>query len=139
MRWRDRFGYVAEAIRQATGGRVDLMARESERKPATYGTRIGIIGGVCPAFADCGVGRGPDERLEAFLSRRYGWGLGEIEREAEVRAEDDVPLSTRDSLIQERRADIDDVLGLAAAPPERELALVLDGDAWFRGEAALGH
>src|SRR5690606_25679249 len=33
-----------------------------------------------PAFADCHVQARPDSELMAYLSRRFGWGLKEIEQ-----------------------------------------------------------
>jgi len=75
--WGYGFGHyvlLAEAISQATGGKVDLLAREQVRAPATFATRIEIINGVYPAFADCSVSAQPSSRLVHFLSRRYGLG-----------------------------------------------------------------
>ncbi|MGB2822734.1 MAG: hypothetical protein WBF17_17250, partial [Phycisphaerae bacterium] len=75
--WGYGFGHyvlLAEAISQATGGKVDLMAREQVRAPATFATRIEIISGVYPAFADCSVGTQPSSRLVQFIGRRYGLG-----------------------------------------------------------------
>ncbi len=76
--WDYGFGHyvlLAETIRQATGGGVDLFAGDAARVPATYGARIEIINGVCPAFADCGVTARPDARIMQFVNRIYGLGL----------------------------------------------------------------
>ena len=75
--WGYGFGHyllLAEAIHQATGGGVDLFAREGVLAPARYASRIEITGGVCPAFADCGVTARPDPRMMHFVSRRFGLG-----------------------------------------------------------------
>jgi hypothetical protein len=75
--WGYGFGHyvlLSEAISQATGGKVDLLAREQVRAPATFAMRIEIISGVYPAFADCSVGAQPSSRLVHFLGRRYGLG-----------------------------------------------------------------
>jgi hypothetical protein len=78
--WNYGFGHytlLAEAVSQATGGGVDLFSAEGAREPALYGARIPIIGGVCPAFADCEVTEGPDWHLMRFLNQRLGLGLTE--------------------------------------------------------------
>jgi len=73
--WNYGFGnYVAlaEAVRRATGGGIDLLARPKAIKPALYGLQIEIADGVCPAFADCDVGARPGSRLVGLLRRRFG-------------------------------------------------------------------
>lgn len=73
--WNYGFGnYVAlsEAVRRATGGGLDLLARPEAIQPALYGLRIEIADAVCPAFADCAVDARPGTRLIALLSRRFG-------------------------------------------------------------------
>ncbi len=73
--WNYGFGHytlLAETIRQATGGKVDLMADPKVRQLARFGLRMEILPGIYPAFADCSPDTRPDPRLTAFLSRRYG-------------------------------------------------------------------
>lgn len=70
-----RFTILAERLRQATGGGVDLMAHPHAKKAATYGARIQIVNGVSPAFADCGVTAKPSARIMWYVSRRYRLGL----------------------------------------------------------------
>ena len=65
---------LAESIRQATGGKLDLMAAPAVRKPAMYARQIEIVSGVCPAFADCGVTARPSPTMLHFISRRYRLG-----------------------------------------------------------------
>jgi len=80
--WNYGFGHyvlLAETIHQATAGRVDLLEEPSVRQIARFGVRMEILPGIYPAFADCHVSSRPDTRLAAFLSRRFGWGLEEIE------------------------------------------------------------
>ena len=82
--WNYGFGHyvmLAETLRQATGGKVDLMdaAARPARSPRSGGGWKSLPG-IYPAFADCDPGERPDPML-AFLSRRYGWGLGTVENE----------------------------------------------------------
>jgi len=82
--WNYGFGnYVslAETLHQASGGKIDLLESDKVRQIARFGVRMEISPGVYPAFADCRVGTDPDLALMAFLSRRYGWGLEEIEQQ----------------------------------------------------------
>jgi len=75
--WGYGFGYyirLSETIHQATGGKIDLLARPAARAPATFPARIEIIGEVYPAFADCGVTTKPSWMLTHFLNRRLGLG-----------------------------------------------------------------
>jgi hypothetical protein len=80
--WNYGFGHyvlLAETIRQATGGGLDLLALPEVAAPATFGARIQILGGVAPAFADCAVSARPAAPLMWFLNRRFGLGLREYE------------------------------------------------------------
>ena len=77
--WNYGFGHyllLAEAIAQATGGKVDLMARKGVEGAATFGARVEIVNGVYPAFADCSPRSKPDSRAMAYISRRLRLGLG---------------------------------------------------------------
>ncbi|NCO37573.1 MAG: heparinase [Armatimonadetes bacterium CG_4_10_14_3_um_filter_66_18] len=80
--WNYGFGNylnLAEIIYQATEGKRDLMALPEVRAPATFGARIGILNGVCPAFADCSVNARPDAREMWYVSRKYRLGLRDWE------------------------------------------------------------
>lgn len=71
--WNYGFGhyaFLAEAIRQATAGRIDWLRSDAARMPARFPLRIELANGVFPAFADCPVAVHPDARLVAFLCRR---------------------------------------------------------------------
>jgi len=78
----ENFVYLAETIRHATGGGIDLLAEPAARAPSLYGKRIEIIGGVCPAFSDCHVGAKPSRQLVAHLGQRlkFAMPLKELER-----------------------------------------------------------
>ena len=81
--WNYGFGHyalLAETLGQATGGKLDLMKDPRVVPIAGFGRRMEILPGIYPAFADCHVGSRPDAGLMAYLSRRFGWGLQEIEQ-----------------------------------------------------------
>jgi hypothetical protein len=69
---------LAETLRQASGGQVDLMDRADVRRIALFGRRMEMLPGLYPAFADCQLNEQPNAALTAFLSRRYGWGLKDV-------------------------------------------------------------
>ena len=76
--WNYGFGHYVmlnEMIHQATGGKIDLLADSKARQAATFGSRIEIINGVYPAFADCSINAEPSSRLMYYVSRRLGLGL----------------------------------------------------------------
>ena len=80
--WNYGFGHyvmLAETLKQATGGKIDLMESDHVRQIAMYGRRIEILPGICPAFSDSEPSGRPDVQIMAFLSRRYGWGLKDVE------------------------------------------------------------
>jgi hypothetical protein len=80
--WNYGFGHfvmLSETLVQATGGKVDLLADKKAEAAATFGRNLEILAGIYPAFADCPTTARPDPRITAFLSRRYGWGMKEIE------------------------------------------------------------
>ncbi len=76
--WNYGFGHyvlLAETVRQATSGGVDLLSLPAAKAPARFGADIQIIGGVSPAFADCGVNAGPAADTMYFVNRYLGLGL----------------------------------------------------------------
>jgi len=76
--WNYGFGYyimLSEAIYQATDGKVDLLQDAKVKQAAAFGSRIEIINGIYPAFADCSIRAEPSSRLMYFISRRLGMGL----------------------------------------------------------------
>lgn len=81
--WDYGFGnYVllCETIWQATGGKDDPFLRPESRMPAQFGARIQIIGGVAPAFADCGVNARPDPTTMWYGNKRFGLGFAEYDK-----------------------------------------------------------
>lgn len=66
---------LAELLRRATGGTVAIMDREHIRNVALYGTRIEILPGISPAFADCAVNASPASSILYILNAYYGWKL----------------------------------------------------------------
>jgi hypothetical protein len=76
--WNYGFGhyvFLAEEIRFATGGRIDLLARKEALAPASFGARFEVLDGVYPPFADSSPGDRPSGRLTGFLNERLGFGL----------------------------------------------------------------
>ena len=76
--WNYGFGhyvYLAEEIRLATGGRIDLLSRPEALAPASFGARFEIMDGIYPAFADSSPGDRPSGRIMNFLNERLGFGL----------------------------------------------------------------
>jgi len=81
--WNYGFGHytmLAETVHQATGGKADMFADERVKRDAWFGPRMEILPGIYPAFADCSPGSRPAAPLTAFLSRRFGFGLTDVER-----------------------------------------------------------
>ncbi len=76
--WNYGFGHyvlLAETIRQATAGQLDLLADPGVQEPAAFGRRIEIINGISPAIADCHVYAKPDASLMYYVNRRFNLGL----------------------------------------------------------------
>ena len=76
--WNYGFGYyimLSEMIHQSTDGKVDLLQNNKAKQAATFGSKIEIINGVYPAFADCSIRAEPSSHLMYFISRRLGLGL----------------------------------------------------------------
>ncbi|MEI6502352.1 MAG: hypothetical protein WCP21_15175, partial [Armatimonadota bacterium] len=69
------FVLLAETVRQATSGKLDLLKLPEVKAPAMFGANIHILGGVSPAFADCGVTAQPDTMIMWFVNRRLQLGL----------------------------------------------------------------
>lgn len=80
--WNYGFGHfvlLSEAVRRATGSKLDLLAQPEAAAPATFAARIQIQSGVSPAFADCGVRAQPDQWSMWLLNRRFRLGLPQYE------------------------------------------------------------
>jgi beta-glucanase (GH16 family) len=82
--WNYGFGHyvlLAEEIRLATGGKIDLLAHPQALAPASFGARFEILDGIYPAFADCSPGDRPSGRIMSFLNERFGFGLPPVRSE----------------------------------------------------------
>jgi hypothetical protein len=83
--WNYGFGHfvmLTETLKQATGGKVDLLSPERIRPIVLFAHRMEILPGIYPAFADSHVDVKPDPRLMGFLSRRFDLGWTEYEKPA---------------------------------------------------------
>jgi hypothetical protein len=69
------FVLLAETLRQATVGKLDLLMLPQVKAPAMFGANINIMNGVSPAFADCSVDARPDYATMWFVNRRLHLGL----------------------------------------------------------------
>ncbi|HUV65260.1 MAG TPA: heparinase II/III family protein [Sedimentisphaerales bacterium] len=81
--WNYGFGHYVmlnEMIHQATGGKIELLQEAKAKQAATFGSKIEIINGVYPAFADCSISAEPGSRLMYYVSRRLGLGLSRWEQ-----------------------------------------------------------
>ena len=67
-----KFALLAENLRQATGGKIDLLARPQAVQPALFGLRADILGGVYITIADSEPGDEPSDILMSYLYRRFG-------------------------------------------------------------------
>jgi hypothetical protein len=66
------FALLAENIRQATGGKIDLLTEPQAAQPAWFGIRSEILGGIYTTIADCHPGERPSGILMNYLCRRFG-------------------------------------------------------------------
>lgn len=81
--WNYGFGHfivLSETLLQATDGQLDWFQWPQIEPISSFALRMEILPGIYPSFADCSYGSQPSERWLAYLSRRYGWGLREIEQ-----------------------------------------------------------
>ena len=79
----DHFALLAENIREATAGRLDLMSLPDAAQPALFGLRSEILGGVYLSIADCNPDGSPSSLLMNYLCRRLRLDLPEW-REAKL-------------------------------------------------------
>jgi hypothetical protein len=82
--WNYGFGHfllLSETLYQATGGKVDLIQRPKVRQIAQFGRRLEILPRIYPAFADCDVVAQPSVAITAYVSRRFGLGWQDEERQ----------------------------------------------------------
>jgi hypothetical protein len=73
--WNYGFGHflmLAEMLRQATGGRVELLADPAARAPALFPQRAEILNGVYLTVADCFPNTRPGEKIWRYCAERFG-------------------------------------------------------------------
>jgi hypothetical protein len=76
--WNYGFGHfilLAENIREATSGKIDLMSLPDAARSALFGVRSEILGRVHLSIADCNPNSGPSPLLMNYLSRRFDFNL----------------------------------------------------------------
>jgi hypothetical protein len=76
--WNYGFGHfvmLGETIRQATGGRVDLLSDPATLAPSLFASRAEILNGIYPTIADCHPGTQPGEKYLRYLGERLGLPL----------------------------------------------------------------
>jgi hypothetical protein len=72
--WNYGFGHflmLGETIREATGGRIDLLADPAARQPALFCTRAEILNGIYPTISDVHPGSRPEPQFVRFISERF--------------------------------------------------------------------
>lgn len=110
------FTTLAETIRRDTGGKVDLLAEPAALRPAQFGARTEILAGIYPSIADCSPGTHPDEKLMAFLARRFGFAVPDY-----AKSNGDRPSSVLAQTLMYATAP-DDLPHIGAAADAAELA-----------------
>jgi hypothetical protein len=72
--WNYGFGHflmLDETIRQATGGRLDLLAEPAALQPALFCRRTEILNGIYPTISDVHPGSRPDGRFVRYICERF--------------------------------------------------------------------
>ncbi|GAB6186290.1 hypothetical protein JCM17478_17920 [Thermopirellula anaerolimosa] len=81
--WNYGFGHyviLSDVLYRASGGKADLILDPAATAPARFAYRMEITHDFYPPFADCTFGSKPDPQLMAYLSRRWGFGLTDLEK-----------------------------------------------------------
>jgi hypothetical protein len=95
--WNYGFGHflmLGETIRQATGGRVDLLADPAALAPSLFASRTEILNGIYPTIADCHPGTQPGEKYLRYLGERLGLPLAGNRDEILLRPAHDLTSTT---------------------------------------------
>lgn len=77
--WNYGFGHfilLTEALRQATGGKIDLLNDDKAIAPALFCRRAEILPGIFPSISDCAPGTRPSPQLTAYVCGRLGLDAG---------------------------------------------------------------
>src|SRR5262249_30097827 len=94
--WNYGFGHflqMSEMIRQATGGKMDMLADPAAAAPALFPERDEIINGIYPTIADCHPGTRPTAEYVKFISDRFGLKLSGGRHAEFARPLGDLPLT----------------------------------------------
>lgn len=73
--WNYGFGHflmLSETVRQATHGRLDLLADPSAFQPALFCRRSEIVNGIFPTISDAHPGTRPDAQFVCYIAQRFG-------------------------------------------------------------------
>ena len=73
--WNYGFGHfilLTETLRQATGGKIDLLNDDRAVAAALFCRRSEILPGIFPSISDCPPGSKPSPALVAYVGRRLG-------------------------------------------------------------------
>jgi hypothetical protein len=87
--WNYGFGHfvmLGEAVRQATGNKIDLLADPAALQPARFGSRDEILNGIYPSIADSHPGGRPDPQLAGYIAERLGLPMSGSRDEIFVRS-----------------------------------------------------
>ena len=72
--WNYGFGHflmLGEAVRQATGGHLDLLAQPEALQPALFCRRAEILNGIFPTISDVHPGARPDAQFVSLINQRF--------------------------------------------------------------------
>jgi hypothetical protein len=73
--WNYGFGHflmLSETVRQATNGRLDLLADPATFQPALFCRRSEILNGIFPTISDVHPGTRPDNQFVCYIAQRFG-------------------------------------------------------------------
>lgn len=73
--WNYGFGHflmLSESVRQATNGRLDLLADPEALQPALFCKRSEILNGIFPTISDVHPGTRPDPQFVCYIAQRFG-------------------------------------------------------------------
>ena len=77
--WNYGYGHfilLTEILRQATGGKIDLLNDDQAIAPALFCLRSEVLPGIFPTISDCPPGSRPSAQLTAYVCGRLGLAAG---------------------------------------------------------------